>query len=98
MLKGISGGERKCTSIGYEMIAEPPLLILDEPTSGLDSNTSMKIMNLMKREAVDGDKSIICTIHQPQADIFNIFDRVILLSEGYMLYNGPPSQVPEYFS
>jgi ATP-binding cassette, subfamily G (WHITE), eye pigment precursor transporter len=63
MLKGISGGERKRTSIGYEMIAEPPLLILDEPTSGLDSNTSLKIMNLMKREAVDGDKSIICTIH-----------------------------------
>lgn len=62
-VKGISGGERKRTSIGYELIAEPPLLILDEPTSGLDSNTSLKIINLMKKEAVEGDKSLLCTIH-----------------------------------
>jgi ABC-type multidrug transport system ATPase subunit len=63
MVKGLSGGERKRTSIGYELIAEPPLMILDEPTSGLDSNTSLKIMKLIQREALDGNKSIICTIH-----------------------------------
>ena len=63
MLKGISGGERKRTSIGYELIAEPPLLLMDEPTSGLDSHTSLKIVQLMKREAEVEDKAIICTIH-----------------------------------
>ena len=51
MIKGISGGERKRTSIGYELITEPSLLLLDEPTSGLDSSTSKRIMQLLRAEA-----------------------------------------------
>ena len=46
--RGISGGERKRTSIGYEMITKPSLLLLDEPTSGLDSSTALRIMQLLR--------------------------------------------------
>ena len=46
--RGISGGERKRTSIGYEMITKPSLLLLDEPTSGLDSSTALRIVDLLR--------------------------------------------------
>ena len=62
MLKGISGGERKRTSIGYELITDPQLILLDEPTSGLDSSTALRIVKLLKKEAAAG-KTIIATIH-----------------------------------
>ncbi len=48
-MRGLSGGERKRTSIGYELITNPSLLFLDEPTSGIDSYTSLGIMELLKK-------------------------------------------------
>lgn len=64
MFKGISGGERKRTSIGYELITDPRVIILDEPTSGLDSFTALKIMKMLKKEAHRG-LTVISTIHTP---------------------------------
>ena len=86
LVKGISGGERKRTSIGYELITEPKLLLCDEPTSGLDSTTSLKIIRMLKREATENHLTIICTIHQPSAEIFNEFDRLLLLQDGCELF------------
>ena len=60
--RGISGGERKRTSIGYELITEPSILILDEPTSGLDSSTSKRILKLLRKEAQRG-MTVLATIH-----------------------------------
>ena len=48
LTRGVSGGERKRTSIGYELVADPAVLFLDEPTTGLDSFTAVQIINLMK--------------------------------------------------
>ena len=60
--RSISNSERKQTSIGYEMITEPSLIILDEPTSGLDSTTSIKLVQLMRKESYRG-QTIVATIH-----------------------------------
>ena len=78
------------------MITKPSLLLLDEPTSGLDSQTAHKICKLLRAQAERG-MSVLATIHQPSYEIFKLFDRVILLSEGHTIYNGPPSQVKPYF-
>ena len=61
-MKGISGGERKRTCIGYEIITDPSVLLVDEPTSGLDSSTSARILKLLSNEAKKG-MTIITTIH-----------------------------------
>lgn len=67
MIKGLSGGERKRCSIGYELITDPKLVILDEPTSGLDSFTALKIMSTLKRDAVKSGLTIVTTIHLPSS-------------------------------
>ena len=48
LIKGISGGEKKRTSIAFELISDPDVLILDEPTSGLDSLTSFIIVQYLQ--------------------------------------------------
>ena len=79
LIKGISGGEKKRTSIAFELISDPDVLILDEPTSGLDSLTSFIIVQYLQYLAKEKNKTIIMTIHQPNSDIFNLFDRLFLI-------------------
>lgn len=73
---------RKRTTIGVELAAKPKLLLfLDEPTSGLDSQSAWAIM-LCLRSLANNGQAILCTIHQPPAELFQIFDRLLLLRTG----------------
>ncbi|KAI9503815.1 hypothetical protein GGI26_005960 [Coemansia sp. RSA 1358] len=96
--RGVSGGERKRVSIGAELLTDPRLLFLDEPTSGLDSNSSQLVVELVKNIARERGIAVLMTIHQPSARIFNTFDKVILLSQGHLVYFGPTSTAIQYFS
>lgn len=86
-LVGISGSglnveQRKKLSVGVELVAKPSLLLfLDEPTSGLDSQSAWAIVELLRSLAAAG-QSILCTIHQPSATLFEEFDRLLLLKKG----------------
>ena len=85
--KGISGGEKKRVSIGIELISQPDIIFLDEPTSGLDSFAAKQVMKLLHKVAQAGN-IVLFTIHQPSSEIFATFDRLILLSQGRLMYQG----------
>jgi ABC-type multidrug transport system ATPase subunit len=89
-VRGISGGERKRVAVGAELVARPSCLLLDEITSGLDSSTAQSLMATLKDLARHGH-SIAVVIHQPRTAIYNMFDHLLLLSRGQVVYNGHPS-------
>lgn len=62
LVKGVSGGERKRTSIGVELITDPTLIFLDEPTTGLDSFTATSVIETLRELAMSG-RTVISTIH-----------------------------------
>lgn len=95
--KRISGGERKRTAIGVELITDPSIIFLDEPTSGLDSFRATSIVKLLRDLAHKKHKTIIATIHQPNSFAFSLFDRLIMLMDGYCIYQGGAKESVEYF-
>lgn len=97
LLRGISGGERKRVSIGQELLVNPSLLLLDEPTSGLDSTTAQRIV-ATARGLARGGRTVITTIHQPSSRLYRMFDKVLVLSEGYSIYYGDSNVVMDYFA
>lgn len=96
-IRGVSGGERKRTNIGMELITNPSVLFLDEPTTGLDASTANAVLLLLKRMSRQG-KNIIFSIHQPRYSIFKLFDNLTLLASGKMMYHGPSKEALAYFS
>ncbi|KAM0070902.1 putative ABC transporter, AAA+ ATPase domain, ABC-2 type transporter [Helianthus debilis subsp. tardiflorus] len=85
---GISGGERRRVSIGVELVHDPSVILIDEPTSGLDSNSAFCVVSLLKSMATSRGKTIVLTIHQPGFRILELIDRLVLLSNGFVLHNG----------
>jgi ABC-type multidrug transport system ATPase subunit len=95
--KGLSGGERKRTAIGVELVVKPALLFLDEPTSGLDSFSAVQLCQVLKKVANAG-ATVLFTIHQPSSELFSSFDRLMLLHKGRVMYSGLVDQVSTYYS
>ncbi|KAK2665868.1 hypothetical protein Ddye_004442 [Dipteronia dyeriana] len=85
---GISGGEKRRVSIGVDLVHNPPILLIDEPTSGLDSASALHVVLLLKSMAMMQGKTILLTIHQPGFRILELFDQILLLSNGTVLHYG----------
>ncbi|XVF04337.1 hypothetical protein REPUB_Repub05bG0073700 [Reevesia pubescens] len=85
---GISGGERRRVSIGVDLVHDPAVILIDEPTSGLDSASALHVVTLLKSMAVNQGKTIVLTIHQPGFRILELFNRIVLLSNGFVVHNG----------
>nr|CDJ80755.1 unnamed protein product [Haemonchus contortus] len=95
--KNLSGGERKRLAFATEILADPSILFCDEPTSGLDSAMALRVALALKMLASKG-KTVISTIHQPSSQVYEMADRLILLTHGQITYQGNASQVGDFFS
>jgi len=98
LIKGISGGEKKRTNIGSELITNPAIMLLDEPTTGLDSVNALRVGKLLKELANEHGRTVLCTIHSPSSELFMQFDDLLLLSQGHVIYHGPVLSSVQYFT
>lgn len=97
LARGISGGQAKRVNIGIALITNPRVLLLDEPTSGLDSYTSNEVMSVVKSLSNHGITTV-ATIHSPTPYTFSLFDRVLLMLRGRVVYFGSNgSQLLNFF-
>ncbi|KAG2766844.1 hypothetical protein Pcac1_g21749 [Phytophthora cactorum] len=81
IIRGSSTEQMKRVTIGVELAAQPSIIFMDEPTSGLDARSAKLIMNGVRKIA-DSGRTIVCTIHQPSTEVFNLFDSLLLLRRG----------------
>ena len=96
-LKGVSSGEKKRTAVGIELIPNPEILFLDEPTTGLDSVTAYEVVALLK-EIANKQVCVVAVVHQPSPKIFHLFDNVLFMVTGDIVYHGPVTSVVSYFA
>lgn len=79
------------------MVTDPMLLFCDEPTTGLDSFSACSVVTVLRTVAARG-KTVICSIHQPSSEVFQLFDQLCLLVPGGGLaYYGPAANAKDYF-
>ncbi|XP_020585995.1 pleiotropic drug resistance protein 2-like isoform X2 [Phalaenopsis equestris] len=97
MRRGISGGEKKRVTTG-EMLAGPArALFMDEISTGLDSSTTFQIVKFIRQMVHVMDGTVLISLLQPAPETFELFDDVILLSEGQIVYQGPRENILEFF-
>ncbi|XP_049640667.1 ATP-binding cassette sub-family G member 5 [Suncus etruscus] len=94
---GITKGERRRVSIAAQLLQDPKILLLDEPTTGLDCTTSNHIVSLLAELARKG-RIVVVTIHQPRSELFQVFDKIIILSQGELVFCGSPGELLSFFS
>ncbi|BEP17300.1 ABC transporter ATP-binding protein [Pyrofollis japonicus] len=94
LAKDLSHGERKLLDIVLALASRPRVLLLDEPTAGLSASEKQTVMEIIKRLRDDMGVSVIVVEHDLDV-VFGVSDRVVVMYEGRVLAEGPPSVVQE---
>ncbi|KAI4301667.1 hypothetical protein L6164_034920 [Bauhinia variegata] len=97
MRRGISGGQRKRLTTAEMIVGPTKALFMDEITNGLDSSTAFQTVACLQQLAHITDATILVSLLQPAPETFDLFDDLILMSEGKIFYHGPRDQVLEFF-
>ncbi|KAF1816860.1 putative ABC transporter [Eremomyces bilateralis CBS 781.70] len=95
--RGISGGEKRRVGIACELVTSPSILFLDEPTSGLDAYNAFNVVECLVNLVRNYNRTVVFTIHQPRSNIVALFDQLVLLARGRMVYSGPLPSCQSYF-
>ncbi|XP_020088222.1 ABC transporter G family member 42-like [Ananas comosus] len=97
MQRGISGGQKKRVTTGEMMVGPTKVLFMDEISTGLDSSTTFQIVKCLQQIVHLGEATILMSLLQPAPETFDLFDDIILLSEGQIVYQGPREFVLDFF-
>ncbi|XP_065870872.1 pleiotropic drug resistance protein 2-like isoform X2 [Euphorbia lathyris] len=97
MRRGISGGQKKRVTTGEMLVGPAKALFMDEISTGLDSATTFQIVRFMRQMVHIMDVTMIISLLQPAPETYELFDDIILLSEGQIVYQGPRENVVEFF-
>ena len=97
MRRGISGGQKKRLTTAEMIVGPTKALFMDEITNGLDSSTAFQIVACLQQLAHITDCTVLVSLLQPASETFDLFDDVILMAEGKIVYHGPRSHVLEFF-
>ncbi|XP_023749630.1 ABC transporter G family member 32 [Lactuca sativa] len=98
MLRGISGGQKKRLTTG-ELLAGPSrVLLMDEISNGLDSSTTYQIIKYLRHSTRALDGTTLISLLQPAPETYNLFDDIILICEGHIVYQGPRNTALDFFS
>ncbi|KAK4359611.1 hypothetical protein RND71_021840 [Anisodus tanguticus] len=97
MIRGISGGQRKRLTTGEMMVGPARALFMDEISTGLDSSTTFQIVKSIRQSIHILKGTALISLLQPAPETFGLFDDVILLADGQIVYQGPREHVLEFF-
>lgn len=97
MQRGISGGQKKRVTTGEMIVGPTKTLFMDEISTGLDSSTTFQIVKCLQQFTHLMDATILMSLLQPAPEAFDLFDDIVLLSEGQIVYHGPRENVLEFF-
>ena len=76
----LSGGQQQRVAIAGRWCIEPRLLVCDEPTAALDAHSGQRVMELIRRVAVQPDRAVIVVTHDNR--VFGFGDRIVRMSDG----------------
>ncbi|KAL3670757.1 hypothetical protein V7S43_003945 [Phytophthora oleae] len=97
MTRGVSGGERKRVTTGEMEFGTKYVTLMDEISTGLDSAATYDIINTQRSVAHKLRKTVVIALLQPSPEVFALFDNVMILNEGQLMYHGPCNQVEGFF-
>lgn len=96
--RGLSGGQKRRLSVGFQLLSRPDLLVLDEPLSGLDSYAAERVAAHLRDIAAAGGTAVVASIHSPSVEVYGMAHKLCLLAAGRVVYFGPTASAGAYFT